>query len=199
MVTRPKWERLKDLQSMLMIIGMLGWFASLLLWTRWLAKYVPLAETRRATLRPRAVSDYVPRLWRLGVEALTVLHLGLWLVVPALGFSVDAAFWGRYAFIVAVTVVFAVVAALTPRRRQGYPDRLFGEAYRRAELKVAYVLPLTPLVAGAMMLGETVYGLEVDRVGNLAIVCVVNAILLVFLRLRPARQGGLTGERRLTA
>jgi hypothetical protein len=100
-----------------------------------------------------------------------------------------------------VTVLCAVVAALTPRRRPGYPERLFGEAYRRVELKVAYVLRLTPLTAGAMMLGERVFGFEVARVGNLALVCIVSAILLVFLRLRPVAtsQSEIASERRLPA
>jgi hypothetical protein len=62
----PKWEVLKDVHGTLMMVGMLGWFAALLAWTRWLAKYVPLAETRRATLRPRVASDYLPRSWRVG-------------------------------------------------------------------------------------------------------------------------------------
>lgn len=197
----PKWEVLHDLHMSLMMLGVLGWFAALFAWQRWLVKYVPLADTRRALLRPRAASDYVPRSWRIGVETLTVLHIGVWLAVPALGIAVDAAYWGRFAFIVFVTILFAALVMLTPRRRPGYPERVFGDGYRRAELKVAYILRLTPLIAGAMMLGEKVFDLEVDRVGNLILTCVISSILLVFLRLRPmpASQPEHSGERRLTA
>jgi hypothetical protein len=195
----PKWEVLKDLHGTLMLVGVLGWLLALLAWTRWLAKHVPLATTRRATLRPRLVSDYVSRAWRVVVEVLTALHLSLWLTVPAFGITVDRAYWGRFAFIAAVTMLFAAIAALTPRRRPGYADRIFGEAYRRAELKVAYILRVTPLIAGAMMLGERVLDLEVDRVGHLILTCVISTILLVFLRLRPvatadgAVSGAVTG------
>jgi hypothetical protein len=183
----PKWEVLHDLHYTFMIVGIVGWGAAMLAWSRWLARYVPLADMRRATLRPRIASDYVPRSWRVVVETLTVLHLGVWLAVPVLGVAVDAAYWGRFAFIVFVTVLFAVVAALMPRRRTSYPDRIFGEGYRRTELKVAYILRVVPLIAGAMMIGESVLGLEVDRVGNLVLTCVISAILLVFLRLRPVQ------------
>ena len=183
----PKWEVLHDLHSTFMIVGMVGWGAAMLAWSRWLARYVPLADTRRATLRPRTASDYVPRSWRVVVETLTVLHLGVWLAVPVLGVAVDAAYWGRFAFIVFVTILFAVVAALMPRRRTSYPDRIFGEGYRRTELKVAYILRVTPLIAGAMMLGERVLGLEVDRIGQLVLTCVISATLIVFLRLRPVQ------------
>jgi hypothetical protein len=199
----PTWEVLKDLHATLMIVGMLGWFASFLAWSRWLTKYVPLADTRRATLRPRVVSDYLPRSWRVVVETLTVLHLGLWLAVPLLGVAVDAAYWGRFAFIAAMSVLFAVIAARTPQRREGYPDRLFGPAYRRAELKVGYILRVTPLIAGGMMLGEKVFDLEVDRVGHLILTCVLSSILLVFLRLKPVdTQGvalGVGGSARIAA
>ena len=186
----PKWEVLKDLHGTLMIVGMLGWFAAWFAWSRWLAKHVPLAEVRRATLRPRAVGDYVARPWRVVVETLTVLHLAVWLAVPVLGVAVDAPYWVAFAFLVFVTVLFAVVAALMPRRRPGYADRIFGDGYRRAELKVAYILRLTPLIAGAMMLGEKVFDLEVDRVGHLVLTCVVSSILLVFLRLKPVDTQG---------
>ena len=195
----PKWELLKDLHATFMIGGMLGWFAAMLLWSRWLTKYVPLAETRHATLRPRAASDYLPLSWRVVVETLTVLHLGLWLAIPALGYPTGAKYWQGFAFIVAVTILVAVVAALVPRRRPGYPERIFGENYRRVELKVAYILRLLPLNAGAMMIGELVFGLEVDRIGNLVLVAAISAVFLVLLRLRPV--GGAQGavESRLTA
>lgn len=190
----PRWEVLKDVHGTLMLVGVLGWLLATFAWTRWLAKHVPLAETRHATLRPRVASDYVPRSWRIVVETLTVIQLAVWLAVPASGIAVDPAYWGRFAFIAAMTIVFAIVAAWIPQRRQSYLDRLFGEAYRRAELTVAYILRVTPLIAGAMMLGEKVFELEVDRVGHLILTCVISSILLVFLRLKPIdAQGGALG------
>lgn len=186
----PKWEVLKDLHGTLMLVGVLGWLLATFAWTRWLAKHVPLAELRRATLRRRVASDYVPRSWRVVVETLSVVHLGMWLAVPLLGIAVDAAYWGRFAFIVAVTIVFAFVAAWIPQRRASYLDRLFGEAYRRAELRIAYILRVTPLIAGAMMLGEKVFALEVDRVGHLILTCALSSILLVFLRFKPVDARG---------
>jgi hypothetical protein len=200
-VDAPKWEVMKDLYATFMIIGMLGWFAAWFAWARWLAKYVPLAETRHATLRPRVTSDYVPLAWRIVVEVLTVLHLAVWLVLPALGLAGGADYWSRFTFIVFATIVVTVFAAVALRRPPGYPDRIFGEGFRRIEVRLTYVLRLVPLIPGAMMIGEDVFGLDVDRIGHLPIVCVVSAGLLVVLRLRPVapRESGSGAERRQTA
>jgi hypothetical protein len=87
---------------------------------------------------------------------------------------------------VAMSALLAVVAAVVPRRRPNFTDRLFGDGARRVELKLAYVLRLTPLIAGGMMISEQVYGLDPDRVGHLLLVSVVSTIMLVLVRLRPA-------------
>src|SRR6185436_19319475 len=96
----PKWEILKDVNSTFFILGLLCWGACSLLWFRWLGTHVPPAETRRATLTPRLVSDYVAFPWRIAVEALTVLHLGAWVVIGALGLAGGAKFWAGFALIV---------------------------------------------------------------------------------------------------
>ena len=93
----PKWENLKDLNGILVIVGALGWGACSLLWLRWLGTHVPLAETRRASLKPRVASDYLALPWRVAVEALTVLHLGTWVVLGAMGLGSGARYWSGFA------------------------------------------------------------------------------------------------------
>jgi len=182
----PKWEVLKDLNSTLVIVGLLGWGACSLLWLRWLGTHVPLAETRRASLKPRVASDYLALPWRVAVEALTVLHLGTWVVLGAMGLGSGARYWSGFAFMVAMTILFAVIAAAVPRRRPGFADRVFGDGLRRAELEAACLLRLTPLIPGGMLISELVYGLDPDRVGHLLLVTVIIAMLALPLRLRPA-------------
>ena len=181
----PKWEVLKDLHGMFLIVGVLLCGAWTLLWWRWVGTHVPLAATRHATLKPRVVSDYLWWPWRVTVEVLTVLHLGAWVVVGALGLAGGVKYWSAFAFIVGMTVLFAAIAVLTPRRRPGFPDRLFGDDYRRTELNVAYGLRLTPLLAGGMAISEQAFGLDPDRVGHLLLVSAVSACIFAFLRLRP--------------
>ncbi len=203
----PSWEVLKDVHGALLIVGILGYSVCFLYWTRWLTANVPLAEQRRATLKPRAVSDYVPSAWRIATEVLTAVHLAAWLIVPALGFSVDADYWATFAFVVALTVLFAITAHWTPRRRPNYGDRLFGESYRRVELRVVYAMRLAPLVLAGVVLGETVTGLDLARAGHLLGVLCVSGFALAFLRLRPLELGGgargpqvsLASERRSAA
>jgi hypothetical protein len=202
----PKWEVLKDLNSTLVIVGMLGWGACSLLWLRWLGTHVPLADTRRATLKPRVASDYLPFSWRIGVEALTVLHLGAWVVIGALGWAGGAKFWWSFAFFAAMTVLFAVIAHLVPRRRPDYLDRVFGEAYRRGELKAVYFMRLWPVASGALVMTEHMTGLDLARAAHLLIVSFVCVLALMVLRLRPmappsgtTRYAALAGARRSAA
>jgi hypothetical protein len=182
----PSWERLKNVHGAFLIVGMIGYFACFWYWTHWLAAHVPLAAQRRATLKPRVASDYVPRGWRIATEVLTGGHLALWIVAPALGFGGNADYWGTFAFVVTMTVLFAVVGHLTPRRRPNYADRLFGDSYRRVELRVMYALRLAPLVLGALTLGNALTGLDFSRPVHLLLVLFVCALALAFLRLRPA-------------
>jgi hypothetical protein len=202
----PKWEVLKDLNSTLLIVGLLGWGACSLLWFRWLGTHVPLAETRRATLKPRVASDYLAPSWRIGVEALTVLHLGAWVVIGALGWAGGAKFWWSFAFFAGMTVLFAVMAHFVPRRRPDYLDRMFGEAYRQGEIKAVYFMRVWPVAAGAIVMTEHMTGLDLARAAHLLIVSFVSVLALMVLRVRPivppsdtTRYDALAGARRSAA
>lgn len=182
----PKWEVLKDLNSILVLVGMLGSGACTLLWLRWLGMHVPLAETRRATLKPRVASDYLALPWRIAVEALTALHLAAWVVIGALGLADGAKVWWRLAFLAGMTLLFAVFAYLVPRRRPGYLDRVFGESYRRSEIRIAYFMRVWPVVAGTIGMTELMTGADLSRGAQLLVVSFVCVLALMVLRLRPA-------------
>jgi len=181
----PKWEVLKDLNSTFAIVGFLGWGVCALLWFRWLGTHVPAAETRRATLKPRRVGDYVALPWRVAVEALTVLNLGVWVAVGALGLAGGAKFWGGVAFLVGLSAFFAIYAYRVPTRRPGYLDRVFGETYRRSEVRIAYFMRAWPVVAGAIVMTELTTGADLDRPAQLLVVSFVCVLALMILRLRP--------------
>jgi hypothetical protein len=185
----PSWDILKDTHTLFMMLGVVGWFASAAIWFRWLSRHVPLADTRSATLRPRTAESYISWSWRVVVETLTVLHLAAWFVVAALQDELPANYWRKFVFVVAMTVLFAVLARLVPRRRPGYPERIFGGAYRRMELRAAYVLRLAPIIGGATVLGETLTGGDFARAANLLLVLLVTGLLGVFLFLRPLASG----------
>jgi hypothetical protein len=197
----PKWEILKDLNSAFVIVGFLGWGGCTLLWFRWLGTHVPLAATRRAALKPRVTSDYLALPWRIAVEVLTALHLGAWVVIGALGLAGGARYWLGFAVMVAMTAAFAFIAAAVPRRRPGFAYRVFGEGLRRVEIGAAYLLRLTPLIPGGMLISEQVYGLDPDRAGHLLLVSVIGAMAVLFLRLRPVAppSPGFGVEPRLSA
>ena len=202
----PEWEVLRAWHSALMVTGMLSYFACFLIWLRWLRVNVPLAAQRMASLTPRTADAYVPRAWRIATEVLTVGHLAAWLVAPAFGFGGGVDYWGRFAFIAVVSLGMAVMSWLLPQRRQGYADRLFGDAYRRVELRVLYILRLAPLTTGAVGIGAAVLGLDLARVMHLLVVLIICGAAFAFVSLRPTISGGaapgytsLTPERRSAA
>jgi hypothetical protein len=185
----PKWEMLKDLNSTFVIVGFLCSGVCSLLWLRWLGTHVPPAETRRATLKPRLVSDYIALPWRIAVEAVTVLHLGVWVVIGALGLAGGPKFWWSLAFLVGMSAFFAVFAYLVPRRRPGYLDRVFGETYRRSEIRIAYLMRVWPVIAGAIGMTELMTGADLDRAAQLLVISFVCVLALMVLRLRPVAPG----------
>jgi len=191
-VDTPSWENLKNLHGLFMTVGVIGYLACFLYWTRWLAATVPLAATRTATLKPRSPSDYLPGWWRWTIEALTAAQLAAWLILPALGFGGGRRYWATFAFAAAITVSMSVLAHYTTRRRPSYGDRLFGDAYRRLELRVYDVMRVVaPLALGAMTFGR-IAGLDVARPGHLAVVLFSCILGFAFLRLRPAQPGAPT-------
>jgi hypothetical protein len=188
----PKWDKLKDLNGIVVIVGVLGCGACTLLWFRWLGLHVPPAEMRRATLTPRVIGDYLGLPWRIAVDALSVLHLGAWLVIGALGLAGGAKFWGSFAFFVGMTLLFAIFVYLASRRRSGYVDRAFGEAYRRFEVRLAYLMRLWPVITGAIAMTEQMTGADLNRAAHLLVASFVCVLALMTLRLRPAAPGSGT-------
>lgn len=180
-----KWEVLQGLSGAAVVVGMLGWGACTLLWFRWLAKHVPLAATRRATLKPRAVSDYLTLPWRIAIEVLTTLHLGAWVVIGVLGLAAAPKVWWSFVFFVGMSVLFAVFASMIPQRRPGYFDYVFGEAYRQAEIRGAYTLRLWPLIAGSIAMAQQITGADLTRAAHLLVGAYVCVMASLFLRLRP--------------
>jgi hypothetical protein len=184
-----KWEVLKDVHGSLLIIGMIGWAAGALHWWRWLATHVPPAEIRRATLTPRTADDYLARPWRVAVEAATVLNLGAWIVMRLLGFFEGDKFWGYLALLAGMSALFAVFSYGVPRRRPGYADRLFGDAYRRVEMRAVYTMRLWPLAISAIGVAEMITAIDFARTANLLISCLICGLVLMFLGLRPIAPG----------
>ncbi len=183
--TAPAWEALRGWNGLLTTVGAVGWFASVGLWFLWLKRNVPLADRRSATLLPRTTAAYVSLSWRVTIETLAVLHLAVWVVVGIVQPGLIPNHWEKFAGLAAMTVFFAVLAWLMPRRRPGYADRLFGEAYRRVEMRAMYLIRLTPIAAGVIAFSEALTGEDFARAGHLVLMVLVNVLISTFLFLRP--------------
>jgi hypothetical protein len=179
--TTPKWEALKDLNSALVITGLLYLAAYAVFFSRWLSTNVPLAARRQAALDRRSIHDYVPRVVQYTVCGAIALHFASWAAVGISGHYSTQAFWATLAFQVAISAVFACFVVYAVWRRPAAIDRILGSGFRRTEVRVAYVMQLLPLVNGAARLYEQVTAMSLDgldRLLHLGVVLVVLALAI---------------------
>lgn len=184
-----RWEVLKDAHSTLLIVGLLYYFAVIVVSSRRLAKDVPLPERRRATLTPRTVSGFVPRWFRMATYALIGVHLAAWVVVGTLGLYSAPDFWVRSAGPVTFTGIFLVIAHAMVHLRAsdtlGVPDRRLGVYFVFGSLIYAQ------LMFALRLYGEVVGpSFDVDRALHLTLsaTLVLGMLLLAFVprALKPA-------------
>ena len=180
-----KWEAIKDVNSMLLIAGLVGLVGSMVLVGRWVEKNVPVSARRQATLERRAIADFVPRWFRVLTHALVGLHATAWLTVMVMQLYSTSAFRGRLALALGMPVVFAFMNRLSVNRRPGAMDRIFGPAFRRREVRFGFALQWIVPIAGTVRLYEEVAATrvpDVDRLMHLAM-----PVLIVVWALRIAR------------
>ena len=184
----PLWEALKDLNSALLIAGLVYVAGCSLLFLRWLRTTVPLAERRHAALEPRSIHHHVPRSFQYAVYSVIVLHLTAWVAAGAAGRYASGAFWGGMAFQFAVSAVFLSIVARAVRRRPAAVDRIFGPRYRQTEVRLAFAAQLLPLMNGTARLYEQVADArlhDIDRVLHLGLVlAVVAMVIMLAIRFR---------------
>jgi len=195
-----RWEVLKDLNSALLIGGLTVVFGCLFLFERWLKSNVPLAARRQATLVPRSVDDYVPRLLQYAVYGVVMLHLAVWLTLGVAGRFVTAGFWGDVAFQVLMSGVFLLFVVGAVRRKPGVVDRISGPNYRRIEVRMAFAIQLLPLLNGAARLNEHMGYVtpdSLDRILHLGLVGFVGihaAMVTVWSRQPPDKGRSLSAH-----
>ncbi len=172
-----QWDALKDAHATLLLIGLICYFAIIVVSTRLIQKDVPLAERRRASLTPRAIHDFVPRWFSRGAYLLVGIHLAAWVVVGVLGLASSPDFWIRFAAPVAFSAIVLFIAHATVDRR--FSD-FVGMHDRRLGVRFAFA----SLIYVQFMFGLRLYGeiagpsFDVDRILHLSL-----SFMLVFAML----------------
>ena len=180
-----RWETLKELNTLLLLPGLLVFAAAGVLFTRWLTATVPLADRRAATLERRTLDDFVPRPAQFAVYAVIAGHLIAWLAAAAFVSTTTPKFWWRLLFIVALTPIVLVFPRWSVRRPPQTLDRLFGPAYRRTEVRYGLAANLVVPIAGAFRLYEELTGtaaFDVSRVLHLGVALCVTVGIVRFSR-----------------
>jgi hypothetical protein len=176
-----KWEALKDLNSALLVVGLIYATGCAVLFYRWLDAKVPLSSRRQATLERRSLHDYVPRRLQYVVYSVIVVHLLLWGAVGIAEREATPAFWGGMAFQFAISGAFLLFMMSAVRRRPGTMDRIFGASYRRSEVRIAFAFQLLPLLNGGARLYEQVAGdapAHIERLLHLGVAGFVVALVV---------------------
>ncbi len=190
-VTTPKWEALKDINSLFLIVGLVYGVVCSILFFQWLHRTVPLAVRREATLERRSMSDYLPRWCSIVIYAVVTIHVAAWLIVGALQLYSTSKFWGRLVVALVLPTLLFVMTKVAVNRRPSAIDRIFGPAYRRAEVRIGFAMQLIPPIGGAVRLYEEIAGthlIDLNRFLHVGVALVVVSWALRFAVLprRPA-------------
>jgi hypothetical protein len=180
----PKWEVLKDVNSILLFPGIVLFGASGILFTRWLNTAVPLAARRQATLTRRSIDDFVPRWIQRLTYAFIALVVLAWIATAVLQWPVTSEFWGRLVALAALSMAFEFFARLAVNRPPHVMDRMFGSKFRVSEVRIGFAMHLLPPVVGLVRLYEQVAGTELvdlNRAMHLGVAMLVTAWALRFV------------------
>ena len=198
-----RWESVKDLNSTLVFIGLVYYVAAAIVFTRWLHATVPLAERREASLLRRSLDDFVPTPYRITMYACAGLVMLAWLVTGLMGAYSTPAFWGRFAFLAALTPIFGFFVWLAVNRPPNVMDRVLGPDFRAGEVRWGFAMHLIPPVLGLISLYEEITGAVLpgmNRATHLGVVVIVIAWMWrIATRTRHIAPDGNGGARVLRA
>jgi CubicO group peptidase (beta-lactamase class C family) len=180
-----RWMVLSDVFTMLAMVWVVYFMSAGALFNRWLTREVPLTARRKATLEPRSLDAYVPRPLQLVVFLLVGLHLAAWVVTGVLGLYSTSAFWGTLPFQFVIALILLFIARAIAQRRPNVMDQIFGSAFRRTEVRYAFVAQLVPLMNGCARLYEQWTGTPapaLDRASRLGLVIVMIGMTIPLFR-----------------
>ncbi len=177
----PRWEALKDLNSLLLIVGVAGLLSAAALLRMRAHTVVPQANVRRAALERRTINEVVSRPIRLAVYGFTAAVVTGWLAAAATGSYSTPRFWGRFVFLIITSLIAAAFVRISVRRPPQVMDRILGPAFRASETRVAFAQQLLFPTIGAVRLYQEVAGTEfvdLNRAMHLGVALLVTGWVL---------------------
>jgi hypothetical protein len=190
------WDRLKNLSSILLIVGLIYYFGCQALLERRRRRIVPLAERRQATLDRRSIDDFIPRWLRVAAYAMAGMQAAAWLAAALWHDISGERLWAGLISLLIFSSISFIVTRLSVGRRHNALDRMFGPGYRQAEVRTAFSCEVLIIVMFALRLSSEIVDpltLNVDRVLHLGLVMLITAGVLHLTRhpTSPARSGDL--------
>lgn len=185
------WQQLNNIYNLMFLLGFICFGIMGFIGHFRLKRIVPAGERRTASLQPRSAANFVPRIWRISTDALTVALLVTWLILGVKGVASSAKHWEGFAVMLVLATIFAVMAHASAARPPNYMDRLYGPAYRHREVRVVYGVRLGIVLFGAIILISSIVGpgampIHPVRLSFLLFQGLFMAFLLAFALLKPA-------------
>jgi hypothetical protein len=180
------WMVLKELNTLLVLPALAVHLGSSYLFGRWL-RTVPLTTQRSASLIPRSIDDLIPKRIRVATYVAVVAHLAAWLgagawltyASPELWARNLAQFGGAALVFLLTHAIFLWFTRVNVNRRPNALDRIFGDGYRRHEVRAAFAFNWLPPITGTLRLLEELGNTAFDF-GRLSHLGIVLAVLLLF-------------------
>lgn len=146
-----------------------------------LARLVPLAPQRHATLQPRSLDDHVPRPIQYLAYALALANIAAWIVAGILGTHSSPIFWPRVATMIVLSGFFYWATGIAVHRRPNIMDRIYGPDYRPWEVRLTFSTQFLPPIIGALRLYEEVnhvFLFDMSRATQLFLALYISAMML---------------------
>jgi hypothetical protein len=180
-----RWDVLKDINSLLLSMGLFCCTVFGVVWVRRFHRQVPLAERRQATLERRSLDDFASRWLVMAIYVAIGLHAAAWLTVGILNLYSTRVFWVQFGLVVVLSAIFLLALHAGVNRRPHAMDRIFGSAYRRTEVHFGLLAQLLPLVNVVRLYEEVTRTVLVDfnRAMHLSVALFVAVNLLRFATL----------------
>src|SRR5690606_41687772 len=131
------------------------------------------------------LADLLQPCGRRATYAGGIIQLAAWLATGMLGLHSTDRYWGQFADVAILSVMYSLVFSFMARVIVNRPphalDRLLGQRYRREEARLAFFPQLLPPAVGAVALYQELAGLTVmdaKRAQYLGLTLLITAAFL---------------------
>jgi hypothetical protein len=186
------WRELMMTAYLLLGIGFVMFGLGAVQFTHWLKRNVPLAEQRHASLTPRNLDAFVPRVLKFAVYGLLIASVVARPVASL--FYPDRIADVRSGFIFSLTtaLMLFLTVAVSVKRRPNVFDRVLGSGYRKREARACLALMAFSAAGALAMFCLEIAGIDGQRFAGVAFSAMTTVVLASLMPFPPRNHGAPT-------